>query len=229
MNKPLVIALVGLLLIGAGYVFYIYAPKGQPGATTVPAATSTQSAGVTEKSIAADTDTYHLEMKYPQFGIASVDAVITGRVDSAVTAFKSYPANPSDSAVPKNDFTGWYSSVYRGSDVISVALSFSEYTGGAHPNTNVFGVNVDLRTGKELTLDDALTLIGKNLQQVAAESLVQVKAVVGDSVFEEGAAARPENYTEFLINKDNVTFIFNAYQVAPYAAGTQQAVFPRVQ
>ena len=115
-----------------------------------------------------------------------------------------------------------------GADVVRVALWISEYTGGAHPNTVIIGVNVDRKTGKDVTLDDALLMIEKTLPEVSGESLVQLKAVLGeDMLFPEGAEPKADNYSVFLVSKDKVTFIFNNYQVAPYSAGPQSAEFAR--
>ena len=154
MNKSL-LAILGVLIIGAGvYDFVVYAP--QRALSPVDTAGSSEASTTVKKvSINEDTDVYHIEVQYPQTGIPSVDAPVKNMVEQALSEFRSYPANPPDSAVPKNDFLGSFSSVYTGPDVASVSLTFSEYTGGAHPNTNIFGVNVDLKTGKELTLDDA--------------------------------------------------------------------------
>lgn len=43
---------------------------------------------------------------------------------------------------------------YIGRDALSVALATSYYCGGAHPDFDVSGLNLDPRTGRELTLED---------------------------------------------------------------------------
>ncbi len=220
-----------LVLCGVAYAVYLFAPR-VPTLNTESApktATSTE-VELQEKVITESTDTYKIDAHYPQFGIAAVDEKIKAVVDKAVAAFKEYPANPADSSVPQNELVSSYNSVYIGQDIASVALSISEYTGGAHGNTVVISVNVDRVTGKEVSLDDALALIGKTLPKVADESVVQLKATLGDDLmFPEGASATAENYSTFLVSKDRVTFIFNNYQVAPYAAGQQQVWFKRVK
>jgi len=228
MNKP-ILTILGVLLIGGGiYALIAYAPKhgaGPADSTTVQMATTS----LTTVSINEDTDVYHIGVEYPQFGIPALDVPVKKMVEKALSDFRNYPANPADSAVPKNDFIGSFSSAYIGPDVASVAITISEYTGGAHPNTNIFGVNVDLKTSREIALSDALTLIGKSLADVAAGAEAQVRAEIGDSVFEDGFAAQSENYSVFTIDKDTVHFIFNSYQVAAYASGPQFADFARVK
>ena len=223
--------LVVILLSGLALAIYVLAPKA-PELSVVQTATSTTSGTEMKvEDIYGDTDTYHIEMHYPQFGIPSVDAKIKSVVDTAVDTFKEYPANPPDSSLPQNELTGSFASTYVGPDVVSVKLSLSEYTGGAHPNTVLIGINVDPRSGRELTLDDALSMIGKDLQQVADESLKELRSKLGDNVLDsaKGAEAKSENYSTFVVSKDKVTFIFNVYQVAPYAAGPQEVSFARVR
>lgn len=219
--------LVLVALIGGAYVLWTKAPR----IDDVQVATSTPvSVEMTVAEIKEDTGTYTIEVAYPQFGIPAVDTVVKGYVDAAIAAFKSYPADvPSVDSVPKNEQVISFSETYAGSDYVSVALLVSEYTGGAHPNSVYIGVNVDVRTGKEATLDDALALIGKSLKEVAAKTDADMKAKLADAYFEEGAEAKAENYSTFTIGKDSVTFIFNSYQVGPYAAGPQEVAFARVK
>ena len=226
-NRTIGYVLALVVLVGLAYAIYTYVPKAPP-LPVVNTVTEQDGTELKVETIYADTDSYSVEARYPQFGIPLVDAKIKAVVDNAVAAFKSYPANPPESAVPKNEFTGSFNSTYVGADVVSVALSFSEYTGGAHGNTVIIGVNVDRKTGEDITLDEALLLIGKTLPEVSSESLVQLKAVLGeDMTFPEGAEPKADNYSVFLVSKDKVTFIFNNYQVAPYSAGPQSAEFAR--
>ena len=223
--------LVLIVLSGVAYAVYLFAPR-VPTLRTGPAPEAATSTEVTvqEKVITESTDAYKIDAHYPQFGIPAVDEKVQAVIEKALTEFKSYPPNPRDSATPQNELVSSYNSVYIGSDIVGVALSISEYTGGAHGNTVIIGVNVDRATGKEVSLDDVLALIGKTLPQVADASLVQLKATLGeDLAFPEGANATAENYGTFLVSGDRVTFVFNNYQVAPYAAGQQQVWFKRVK
>lgn len=187
-------------------------------------------ATTTEKTIHKETETYTIDAKYPVVGIPAFDAAVMSAVSRAMTEFAAYPTNPAGTAVMNNEFTGLYNSLYIGDDIVSVELMISEYTGGAHPNTTLIGINVDRATGKELTLDDALDLIGKSLSAVAAESANELASTLGDGAFfAEGADATEDNYSTFLVDADSVTFLFQSYQVAPYAAGPQKVSFLRVK
>lgn len=221
--KKLFGILIALILIILG--LYLVEQQGNLSATGAQA-TST-AATSTVKTIKEDTATYTIDANYPVTGVAAADAAIKKAIDDAIAEFKTYPPNPPDSAVPQNQLNADPSGMYVGPDVVSVELEISEYTGGAHPNTAVVAINIDPRTGKALTLSDALSLTGLSLAQVASSSLSQLHAKLGDAVFEDGVTPKPENYQTFLINKDSVTFVFQQYQAAAYAAGIQYVEFPR--
>ncbi len=233
MNRIIGYLLALVVLSGLAYAIYSFVPRGPLSSGEPTAATTTGTSLETEmkvESVYEETSVYKIEARYPQFGISAVDAYIKAVVDKAITAFKEYPANPAGSAVTQNEFTGSFDSVYVGSDIVSVSLIISEYTGGAHPNTVIIGVNVDRNTGREILLDDALWMIGKTLPQVAEQSLKELKATLGGNIIApEGADPTVQNYSTFLVTKEKVTFIFNSYQVAPYAAGQQKVWFQRVK
>lgn len=233
MNRIIGYLLALVVLSGLAYAIYSFVPRGPQLSGEPTTATTTGTGSGTEmkvETIYEETSVYKIEARYPQFGIPAVDEKIKAVVDKAVAAFKEYPANPAGSAVTQNEFTGSFDSVYVGSDIVSVALIISEYTGGAHPNTVIIGVNVDRNTGKELSLDDVLAMIGKTLPQVAEQSLKELKASLGDDIIApEGANPTAENYSTYLVSKDKVTFIFNSYQVAPYSAGQQKVWFQRMK
>lgn len=216
------------LIILAGLAFLLYERVPH-----LPGSVSTSEVGTTtvqSANLHEETSTYLINMNYPVTGIASVDAAVQHDIQQAVDEFKTYPANPPDSAVPKNQLDSDVGPIYVGTDVVSVELLISEYTGGAHPNTAIVAINIDPRSGRALTLQDALSLIGRSLNDVAQESLAQLKQKLGDDViFEEGAQPTPENYQTFMVTKDGVTFAFQNYQVAPYAAGPQFITFARVK
>jgi hypothetical protein len=226
--QRILLFLVVLIALASG-AYFIWGSSSDMEYTQV--ATSTpKDIRMTTKSAQENTTAYTIDVQYPQFGTPSADAVIKGYVDRAIAAFKSYPSDvPSVDSVPKNEQVISFEDAYAGSDFVSVALLVSEYTGGAHPNSAYIGVNVDVRTGKEVTLGEALALTGKSLAEVAAQTDKEMKAKLTDAYFKEGAEAKAENYSTFVIGKDSVTFIFNSYQVGPYAAGPQEVSFVRVK
>ena len=215
----LLVALIGLLYLIVTTV-HIPAPALMPGGAP--------GVQINVVQLYDDSAAYTVHVQYPQFGIANVDAVVKNYVDKAVADIKTLPPNPPDSATPQDSLEGTFDAIYVGPDVVSAELIFSEDTGGAHPNTALLGVNVNRSTGKELTLDDALSMIGLTLQQVSDTAKQQLQQKLGDGfAFPDGAAPTADNYGVFLVSADKVTFVFNDYQVAPYSEGPQQVSFAR--
>lgn len=213
----MILAALALLGVGA-YAVITYAPSTSSSGTTV--ATST---------ISESTEDYDIDVQYPQFGIPAIDTQIKSAYDEAVSELKAQPTVMHGESAAKYSFTGRFDDVYIGPDVISVELVLSSYTGGAHPMTLFSGVAFDRTTGKRLALADALALIGKDVAQVSAESSTSLARQLGDMfMFKEGADTNPENFSSFIVSKDAVTFIFQQYQVAAYAAGPQRVSFPRI-
>jgi hypothetical protein len=214
----LLIALIGILAFIASYTnvrapFHLGAPQG---------------ATITTAQLHDEGATYVISAQYPQFDIPAIDSQIKQAVDDAVAEVKGYPANPPESATPKNSLDVSFDNIYAGPDVISVELLISEYSGGAHPNTLYSAMSFDRTTGKKLTLDDALKMIGLTLQQLSDQASTTLAAKLGDGFqFRDGVAPTLDNFSAFLVSDKSVTFIFQPYQVAAYAAGAQQVTLPR--
>ena len=215
-----------LALVVLGGVIYFAAPYLRTAQTQVPISTSTDGE-VTVAAVREESNTYVIDVKYPQFGISAIDADIKSKVDASAAEFKALPPNPPGSATPQNEFTGSFENAYVGPDVVSVKLILSQYTGGAHPMTIFSGLNYDRATGRQLLQDDAFKMIGLTVDEVSARATTELKAKLGDTMFEEGANSNPENFSSFIISEDKVTFIFQPYQVAAYAAGVQEVSFDR--
>ena len=224
--KMFLSVVVALAVLGG--VLYFVAPYLK---TAEPAIVEegTEEAGVEVRTerIQESEATYAIDVSYPQLGIANIDTQIKEIVSNSVTEFKSLPANPAGSATPQNSFDGSFDSVYVGPDVVSVKLTLSQYTGGAHPLTLVSGLNYDRATGRQLLQSDAFAMLGLSVDEISAAATAELKTKLGDAMFEEGANTNPENFSSFVISENEITFIFQQYQTAAYAAGVQEVRFPR--
>ncbi|MDZ4227000.1 MAG: DUF3298 and DUF4163 domain-containing protein [Patescibacteria group bacterium] len=222
---------VGLIIAALAQVVIVYAPR--PANRISPAQEQGSGAQLTIAQLHDQTPAYAVDAQYPQFGISAIDAQIRQAVEQAVAEFESLTPNSpppaGGSAAAQSQFTGTFDKVYAGPDVVSLELILSQYTGGAHPMTLFAGLNFDRATGRLLQLDDALNLIGKTVQEVSDAASAQFREEFGDAFFSEGATDNPENFSSFIISSDEVTFIFQQYQVAAYAAGAQEVSFQRVR
>ncbi len=136
-----------------------------------------------------------------------------------------------------NEFTqGWY---YEGTSnvnvlndtLISLALEESYYTGGAHGSGGKYFLNFDPRTGEMYQLDDFFMEGYELALNTAGEKVFRKERELAET------DDLQENYFEFPDNKfrlnDNfgfsnkgITFYFNSYEIAPYAAGPTEIFIP---
>lgn len=225
---PYFIAVIALVAIAAFATWYFKHAAQQPGV-----ATATSMASTTE---------YTVDISYPQFGIPAIDSqikadVVAGENDLITQANTDKPA---ENRYPQYAYTcafnqpsiGANYAPYIGSDYISVAVVCAPYTGGAHENPVVMGETFDRSTGKRVTLDQALSLTGMTLSQIASSSkaqLAQNPDTAPTGIWASGSDPTSDNYSTFLINQDAVTFIFQPYQVAPYSSGAPEVSIPRVK
>ncbi len=217
--KQYILWLVALLvLVGVSYAL----TSGVPQKREAPTNPLLQTAEITEAG-----SNYDIVAKYPTFGVAAFDARIKQAVDEAVMEIKNAPAP--DPATYKNALDIRFMQPYIGPDILSVKLAITQYTGGAHPMTIISGLNYDRKTGKILMLNDVLPMIGLTVAQVSEQAMAQLKAKLEGSIFPEGVDTNPENYSSFVVSADKVTFIFQPYQVAAYAAGPQEVSFSRIK
>lgn len=217
--KQYILWLVALIvLVGVAFALTSGAPKG----IGMPQNPILQTSEITETG-----SNYDIVAKYPTFGVTAFDARIKQAVDEAIMEIKNAPAP--DPATYKNALDIRFMQPYIGPDFLSVKLAITQYTGGAHPMTIVSGLNYDRKTGKILMLSDVLPMIGLTVSQVSEQATAQLTQKLEGSIFPEGVNTNPENFSSFTVSADKVTFIFQPYQVAAYAAGPQEVSFPRVQ
>lgn len=137
------------------------------------------------------------------------------------------------------DIPQWYNYEYgletRFSDgkegILNCMTETFEYTGGAHPNSWNRWMNFEKSTGKLLTLKDIFTAGTEKpvCEMLLQELIVQMAARMEDSSITSLEGLRnagilnttdlyvPDN---FLLGKDKMTFLYNKYDIAPYAMGT---------
>jgi len=139
-----------------------------------------------------------------------------------------------------------------GTDVFTSILAEGyEYTGGAHGMPYYEAFNFDMATGRRLTLADffpdstALQPISAYVREDLSTRLMDAMGLdTPQSEAEQEAQARQEEWiaegttperanfeTFFLVPSENgraagITFVLSPYQVAPYAAGTQEVFVP---
>ena len=116
-------------------------------------------------------------------------------------------------------------------DFISGVTTDYAYTGGAHPNTVKTGFTYSTSNGKLLTLDEALE--GADKLRERAVAAFQEKIAADPGLYFADAATTVEqeiDQAQFYLAPDGVHFLFQPYDIAPYAAGFQEVTisYPEV-
>ena len=123
---------------------------------------------------------------------------------------------------------------------VSVKEFDSIFLGGAHPDTALKTKTFNLKTGVAASLSDVARTIDDRDETDplgGSEATLLAQLIVANAVvkFSEKIDADPSAYFEnakenldklsqdnFYVTEDGIVFFFNAYEIAPYAAGIQE-------
>jgi hypothetical protein len=149
---------------------------------------------------------------------------------------QSYDDFKKDKAERKgNYFTlNSYAKVLRqDSSLVTLEVGGYTYTGGAHGATFVYFINWDTRTNKNLLLTDILNKGYEELLTKAGEAvfrndekLSDIAPLARDYFFRDGKFSLNKN---FLITPIGIRFLYNSYEIKPYAAGRTDLFIPYAQ
>lgn len=147
----------------------------------------------------------------------------TANCRSEYSELRSDYINRRENAPFFNNYYNISSEITNGYNGILNYLIFNEiYTGGAHPNSFYTALNFDPSTGEEIVLDDILkndyeTRLTQELLVALADHF-KVSPVT--EIVVQGYLINDFYISNnFILGKDKITFIYNRYDIAPYAAG----------
>jgi hypothetical protein len=157
--------------------------------------------------------------------------LVESTVSKAISQFKNdieqiSPTTDLPPAVNRSTIEISYETAFASNSVISV--QFRDYrfvAGAAHPNTTTFTVNYDLANNREIALADLFAPNSDYLAWLSKYSLDKLRTR-GFPLFEEGAAAKAENFQSWNLEAEGLRITFDPYQVAAYAAGPQVLFIP---
>ncbi|HLA12110.1 MAG TPA: DUF3298 and DUF4163 domain-containing protein [Pyrinomonadaceae bacterium] len=195
------------------------------------------------------TPKYEIDAEYPQItgaaggGFDKFNQASRSLVARRVAQFKKDMADKvaeeaSETEIPElgSDLGVGYSIGIARDDLISVEFDIGGYyAGAAHPNSYTEVLNFDLKNGKALRLADLFKPGAKYLQLVSTYSINDLKAqakskgpdsMLSDDTIRSGAGPDPKNFKSWTITPKGLSLTFDAYQVAPYAAGPQNVLIP---
>ena len=118
-----------------------------------------------------------------------------------------------------------------GANIVSYTVDRSEDSGGAHSMDETHVSNYDLRTGARLSLDGIFTPEGKAAlaETIRAQILKNKGVATWDELVTRdcfNAAADIAPTENFLLSATDITFVYNPYDIACYAAGGTRVTLP---
>jgi hypothetical protein len=123
-------------------------------------------------------------------------------------------------------FTSDISAYFPTTNIVTIVKNEWEYAGGAHGNGVSLYFNFDEQSEKVLTLDDLLIPGSKEKLNVIAEKIFRRDYELGDQDLVEAGYwfkdSKFELNENFMIDNGALHFLFNSYEIAPYAAGQQE-------
>jgi len=151
--------------------------------------------------------------------------LVTKEVEAYRQSFQELPVTPNSNG---SFLEATYTIVSQIGDLWSFKFDFSFYADtAAHPGLNSLTLNYDLGQGRELTLADLFLPDSNYLEIISAYCIDELrKQPFAEAASLEGAQPTPENYRNWNIEPSGVLITFDAYQVAPGAAGPQTIVVP---
>lgn len=158
----------------------------------------------------------------------AVDSFVNMRGNNYIRDFKDlYIKDKAENATPG----GWYQAHYdlktrteqNADTIINYIAEQDTYDGGAHGLFVKSVMNFSTQTGRVVTLDDVLlTGYKTRLNEILLDKLMKKTDTKNiDELKEKGYLYSmdmcPSQF--YLINANGITFIYNQYEIAPYAVG----------
>ena len=203
-------------------------------ATVVPGDVSAEPLRISSRAIRHVTSSHEINLVYPATGVMRIDALIERWAGTLEDGFRQDLRNAEDDEVRG---TQRWSSVLsyevkqNDGEVLSLVFAHYTYSGGAHPNTTFRTFHFLLPDGYEAEIAELFSVAGirriskSSIEQLTA-SLAQQDGLGDTNWIRRGAGPNPANFARFVLTKEWLTVMFDAYQVAPYAAGPQEVRIP---
>ncbi|MCR8560586.1 DUF3298 and DUF4163 domain-containing protein [Mucilaginibacter sp. BJC16-A38] len=140
------------------------------------------------------------------------------------------------SAIKENSAEMFYSLdcytkiIRQDSSLTTLEIGGYSYMGGAHPSSFTGFINWNTKADKIITLDDLIAPVNKaKLASIAehifraSEKLADTASLANNYFFKDNKFALNDNFS---ITPTGLRFLYNQYEIKPYAAGTTELIIP---
>lgn len=190
-------------------------------------------------------DTSYYKVVYPSFNKKEINELVSKQFitninpdtqyNSIEEEGKAFIANFDDFIKMDEYPRAWYSElnakvIQNTKDYLALSIDLNNYTGGAHGNYSTLYLNYDLSKNDTLGLHDIipqikypqLTKIGEDIFR--KQENLTADQTLGDSYFfEDNAFHLNSNFT---LTSKGLLFLYNIYEIKPYAAGSTKLLIP---
>lgn len=178
-----------------------------------------------------DIDNFHnykIQIHYPNTIYNNLDKLIENNIKSYIHKFKS---DIKDFKIQQDQYYALYitydSYVYQ--NYLSYVFYIEYYTGGAHPNHEIWTVNYDNKLNKVITIDDLVEYnsnILKTFSSISRKELINNERIVDINMLMSGTEPIKDNFKSFVFSNTGLILFFERYQIAPYSSGDFKLTIP---
>lgn len=182
----------------------------------------------TERKISIDEHKYKILVYYPESEFDVLNKEITKKIDKYIYQFKD---SIKDINVQPNIYytLDIIYNTYEYKNYISYVFHVDYYTGGAHPNHELFTIIYNKHTNTIIDINSLIKLnpnILNTFSSISRKELLNNKDIVDSNMMFEGTKPTLNNFSNFAFSKDGLIIFFEYYQVAPYSSGEFQVIIP---
>lgn len=160
-----------------------------------------------------------------------IDADATDKIDTLTIADEDKEAYKNmANAIGRSLYIG-YEITYQTPEYIEINFGFDVYGGGAHGMPYTKMIHFDVAANKNITLKDLFAENSDYLKQISTLVTAELNSRKDEIGTDEesiglGTAPKEDNFANFTIVRDSLSFLFDPYAVASYAAGPQVSKIP---
>lgn len=165
---------------------------------------------------------YKVRVYYPNTNITFLDYKIADKVGEYIDSFKTTISKTEKINNQYYTLDIFYDS-YSYQNYLSYVFYIETYTGGAHPDHDIWTITYDKEKEKIVTVEDMIATNPKFLEIVSKftqDELLKNPKVVDTNMLMEGTKPIESNFSRFVFSSDGLLFFFPHYQVAPYSSGS---------
>jgi hypothetical protein len=177
--------------------------------------------------IRSETKDDELKIQYPRFSEEKINNLVNNFLQEQKDQFENLKKDQiaNDEIRGKNSLYIEYVSSQYNNEIISLKFNISQYIlGMAHPNNFVVTKNYSFVNLKEIDLKDLFVDENylKTISQITYDQLMSNLDKEMEEFVKEGTNPQESNFANFVLDENNLTFVFSSGQVAPYALGEQE-------